>query len=202
MKIKPFSGSVVFLFISLSLCLSVFGQEPEPGSFAAGQKVEVEYIPDSGKWFAASVVEVVNDGYSYKVKVAPYGDGKQIEANIHFKGVRAGRAGGAVQAGGKKAESGKLVLGKYGCTAAKYTNGSYEYIPRGAFVIASDGKYTYNGFQKPSRGTFTVDGKGNLAFKGGYLDKGQAEKIDRPNKFSLVFPTNPDNRWTCGLVEN
>ena len=94
-----------------------------------------------------------------------------------------------------------VVYGKYGCTASKYRNGGYEYIPRGFFTLEKGGRYTYNGFEKPSTGTFTVDEQGNLHFKGGYFDGGKAEKIDRPNKYFLVFPSNPDNRWTCGLVE-
>jgi hypothetical protein len=94
-----------------------------------------------------------------------------------------------------------LKYGKYGCTASKYRNGSYEYILRGSFLITKDGKYTYSGFQKPSTGKFIVDKSGNLLFKGGYLNGGKAEKIDRPNKFFLVFPANPDNRWTCGCSD-
>jgi hypothetical protein len=94
-----------------------------------------------------------------------------------------------------------LKYGKYGCTASKYRNGSHEYILRGSFVIAKDGTYTYSGFQKPSTGKFIVDKRGNLLFKGGYLNGGKAEKIDRPNKFFLVFPANPDNRWTCGCSD-
>ncbi|MEO9209656.1 MAG: hypothetical protein ABI208_01080 [Ginsengibacter sp.] len=94
-----------------------------------------------------------------------------------------------------------LKYGKYGCTASKYRNGSYEYIPRGYFVISKNGTYTYYGFQKPSSGKFTVDAKGDLSFQGGYFDGGKAEKIDRPNKFFIVFPTNPDNRWTAGYVD-
>lgn len=100
-----------------------------------------------------------------------------------------------------KRVAGNVVYGKYSCTATKYSNGSYEFIPRGSFVLEKSGKYTYRGFEKPSTGTFTVDAKGNLLFKGGYLDGGKAEKIDRPNKYFLVFPTNPDNRWTCSLVK-
>ena len=100
----------------------------------------------------------------------------------------------------KKAITGGLIYGKYTCTASKYRNGSYEFIPRGSFSISKNGKYTYFGFEKPSSGTFTVDAKGNLLFKGGYLDGGKAEMIDRPNKFFLVIPANPDNRWTCTLV--
>ena len=90
-----------------------------------------------------------------------------------------------------------LKFGTYWCTASKYRNGSYEYIPRGSFAISKDGAYTYSGFNKPSSGKFVVDQKGNLLFKGGNLNNGKAEKIDRPNKFFLVFPTIPDNRWTC-----
>ena len=93
-----------------------------------------------------------------------------------------------------------LKLGKYSCTASKYVNGSYEYIGRGSFTLTKDGKYTYAGFKKPSTGTYKVDKAGNLLFTGGYLNGGKAEKIDRPNKFFLVFPANPDNRWTCSLV--
>lgn len=95
-----------------------------------------------------------------------------------------------------------LKYGKYNCTASKYVNGSYEYIARGSFTIQKNGNYTYNGFEKPSQGKFTVDNDGNLLFTGGYFDKGKAEKIDRPNKFFVVFPTIPDNRWTCSCEEN
>ncbi len=94
-----------------------------------------------------------------------------------------------------------IKYGKYGCTASKYLNGSYEYMPRGSFLITKDGKYTYFGFKSPSTGKFSVDQNGNLIFKGGYLDGGKAEKIDRPNKYFLVFPANPDNRWTCGCTD-
>lgn len=94
-----------------------------------------------------------------------------------------------------------LKYGKYACTASKYRNGNYEYIPRGSFTISKNGTYAYMGFEKPSTGKFSIDKGGNLLFAGGYLDKGKAEKIDRPNKFFLVFPTNPDNRWTCACVE-
>lgn len=94
-----------------------------------------------------------------------------------------------------------VKYGKYGCTASKYTGGSYEYTPKGSFTLKKDGTYTYEGFQKPSKGIFTVDAKGNLVFKGGYFDGGKADKTDRPNKFFLVFPSNPDNRWTCSCID-
>jgi hypothetical protein len=91
--------------------------------------------------------------------------------------------------------------GKYGCTASKYHNGLSEYQGRGYLTLMKDGSYTYSGFSKPSAGKFTIDKTGNLSFTGGYLDKGRGEKIDRPNKYFLTFPTNPDNRWTCSCIE-
>ncbi|QEC56751.1 hypothetical protein [Flavisolibacter ginsenosidimutans] len=100
-----------------------------------------------------------------------------------------------------KSDTGKLAHGKYGCTASSWHNGNVEYTPKGSFVINPNGKYTYLGFEKPSTGTFTVDKAGNLWFSGGYFNGGKAEKIDRPNKFFLTFPANPDNRWTCSLVK-
>jgi hypothetical protein len=107
----------------------------------------------------------------------------------------------AASAQGKVPAPGSLLkYGKYSCTAARYSNGFYEYIPRGSFTITPNGQYSYLGFEKPSTGTFTLDKGGNLLFKGGYLNGGKAEKIDRPNKFFLVFPANPDHRWTCTLV--
>ena len=96
----------------------------------------------------------------------------------------------------------ELKYGKYGCTSSSYKGGFYEYTPRGSFVLSKDGSYTYSGFQKPSTGKFSADAKGNLLFKGGYFDGGKAEKIDRPNKFFLVFPGIPGNRWTCSWVAN
>ena len=93
-------------------------------------------------------------------------------------------------------------FGKYGCTATKYSGGGYyEYTPKGSFEITDDGHYTYYGFDKPSKGTYIVDEKGNLLFSSGYFDGGKAEKIDRPNKFFLVFPSIPDNRWTCAYID-
>lgn len=92
--------------------------------------------------------------------------------------------------------------GKYGCTSTVYKGGFYDYTSRGSFVLGKDGSYTYLGLQKQSTGKFTVDTKGNLLFKGGYFDGGTAERIDRPNKFFLVFPGIPGNRWTCSWVSN
>ncbi len=94
-----------------------------------------------------------------------------------------------------------IKFGKYGCTVSRYNNGSVEYQPRGFITLTKEGTYSYAGFKEPSTGTYTIDEKGNLHFTGGYLDKGEATKIDRPNKYFLVFPTIPDNRWTCGWVE-
>jgi hypothetical protein len=92
-------------------------------------------------------------------------------------------------------------IGKYNCTASKYNNGSYEFIPRGSVKLDKNGTYIYSGFKNPGVGKYSLDKNGNILFNGGYLDKGKAEKTDRPNKYLLVFPSNPDNRWTFTWVE-
>jgi hypothetical protein len=95
-----------------------------------------------------------------------------------------------------------IKYGKYNCTASKCSGGSYEYIAKGSFVLNKNGSYAYNGFSKPSTGTFSVDAKGVISFKGGYLDKGQATPMEgEQNRYYLVFPTIPDGRWTCRLIE-
>lgn len=99
-------------------------------------------------------------------------------------------------------KKGSLKFGKYGCTSSVYTSNGYEYQGRGFITLSESGDYSYEGFKEPSKGKYTVDEKGNLHFKGGYLDAGEATKIDRPDKFFLVFPTIPDNRWTMGLIED
>lgn len=63
---------------------------PVPNRFAAGDSVEVEYFVN-GEWLPARVAAVVNDGYAYEVDVAPYGNGRTIRTQIHFKRVRARR---------------------------------------------------------------------------------------------------------------
>ena len=94
-----------------------------------------------------------------------------------------------------------LKYGKYGCTASKYVNGFYEYLPKGSFVLAKGGRYTYFGFEKPSTGSFTAGKDGVIRFKGGYFNGGEATPMkDRENRFYLVFPANPDNRWTCSYT--
>lgn len=202
---KIFTKFTIALLIAFVLSYTAFGQAAEPGSLKAGQRIEVEYYPNSNKWIPATIIEVVNDGYAYKVKVAPYGDGKEITDNIHFKRVRIASTADSKlpDANNNKTPpiSDTLVFGKYSCTSSEYNGGEVKYISRGSFVISRDGKYTYYGFKKPSTGTFTVDEKGNLLFKDGYFNGGKAEKIDRPNKFFLVFPANADSRWTVGLVE-
>lgn len=92
-----------------------------------------------------------------------------------------------------------LKYGRYNCTASKYINGSYEFQPRGYFVLKNDKTYSYHGFEKPSNGTFSLDKQGNILFKDGYLNGGKAEKTDREDRFLLVFPANLDNRWTSTL---
>jgi len=165
-------------------------------TFKVGDQVEAKHTT---AWYPAKVVQVLRNGQQYKVELYPTNGGKAFTTLLDKSRIRAAA---------KKQEAntnsttniGNVKVGKYTCTASKYVNGSYEFIGRGSFTITKDGKYTYNGFEKPSTGTYKVDKDGNLLFSGGYFDGGKAEKIDRPDKYFLVFPSNPDNRWTCTLV--
>ncbi len=97
------------------------------------------------------------------------------------------------------------VAGKLGCTASQYDAGSqsYEFQPRGSVVLEADGSYRHLGFREPSSGEFRVDARGVVGFTGGYLEGGELSPMeDRPGRFYLVFPANPDNRWTCGRLED
>ena len=162
-------------------------------SFTKNQKVEVEW---KGKWYKATVLEVKNNGY-----------------RIHYDGyasswdetVTAGRVrpvnGGPSAPAPSQVKNG-LKYGKYNCTASRYAGGSYEYLPKGSFLLNKNGSYAYNGFSKPSTGTFMVDANGVISFKGGYLDKGQATPMEgQENRYYLVFPTIPDGRWTCKWIQ-
>lgn len=58
--------------LSLLMLATAPAQELSPGALSPGESVQVEYIPDSGQWLPGKVLEVLNDGYSYKVSVQPY----------------------------------------------------------------------------------------------------------------------------------
>lgn len=187
--------AIINCMLLLNFCSTSLAQNGSGNnvSYKIGDKVEAEYTT----WYPGKVVEVLYNGDQYKVELFPADGGKSFIYTFPKFRLRT-PVSTAPQV---KSTSAKLVYGKYGCTASKYSGGSIEYLPRGSFTILEDGKYFYSGFLKPGKGTFIVDKAGNLEFKGGYLNGGKAEKIDRPNKFFLVFPGNSDNRWTCGLAE-
>jgi hypothetical protein len=161
--------------------------------FTKNQKVEVEW---KGKWYKATILQVKNNGY----KVHYDGYASSRDENVTENRIRLANA--VNPANNASQPKGSVKYGKYNCTASKYTGGSYEYLPKGSFVLAKKGTYTYNGFAKPSTGTFSVDAKGVISFKGGYLDKGQATPMEgEQNRYYLVFPTIPDGRWTCKWIE-
>lgn len=185
----------VIIFFSITIFSFVSGAQSNDSSpnYKVGDRVEADYMG----WYPGKIVEVLNNGDQYNVELYPPDGGKPFI--YWFLKTRLRPYAGKMPV--QEPLTAKLVIGKYGCTATQYVNGSYEYLTRGSFLITRNGRYTYNGFKKPSTGTYTSDKLGNLFFKGGYLDGGKAEKIDRPNKFFLVFPANPDHRWTCGLIE-
>ena len=161
--------------------------------FTKNQKVEVEW---KGKWYKATILEVNNN--SYKIHYEGYASSR--DETVTPSRIRAVGSTAANSTTAKAATS--VKYGKYGCTASKYSDGYYQYIPKGSFVLLQNGTYTYNGFSKPSSGKFNVDAKGIISFTGGYLDKGEATPMEgQENRYYLVFPTIPDGRWTCKWIE-
>lgn len=191
-------------------------QSTEPGDLKAGQRVEVEYVPGSGKWLAATVVEVVNDGFSYKVDIASGQGASESRTNIHFRRVRAAAPNrpatpaptappvrAAPVAPAARPAAARPAMGRYGCSEFRYnaSSGMYEYDAKGTVVLGADGRYTYLGFSRPSLGRHRAAAQaGKLTFAGGYLDGGVATPLDgQPGRFHLTAPAIV-SRWTCGLT--
>jgi hypothetical protein len=195
MKSKASIFRSTFYLLLLLLPFKLFSQQSatKTENYKVGDKVDVDYLG----WYPAKVVEVLYNGDQYKAEVYPRDGGKPFIYTFPKFRLRP-----ATLSISTAPENTGLIYGKYGCTSSSYRNGYVQYTPRGSFTITKSGQYTYFGFEKPTTGTYVVDKKGNLLFKGGYFNAGQAEKIDRPNKFFVVFPANPDNRWTCGLVDD
>lgn len=216
MNYRFFCKSVIIIFTTLAPSVafspttttSAIAQSPSAGSFKIQQRVEVEYIPNSGKWLPATVLEVLNGGYSYKVQVAPWDDGKTIQANIHYKRVRAASSiassSSRNKARSKSTGFAAPILGKYACSVSEYNPATqmYEYKAKGSFTLLAGNAYRYNGFSKPSTGRYSFDaGTGKIRFHGGYFDKGEATPIPGyKNRYFLVSPTLPGHRWTCTLI--
>lgn len=215
--------AAVLLSVACLSATPLHGQSTDPGAFRVGAPVEVEYVPGSGKWLTATVVEVLDDGYSYKVDIAPRQGAAESRTSIHFRRVRvvtpptrasaapaagagfatATTAGTAATAGTRPAVA-RPAAGRYACTESRYNSSTsmYEYDARGAFTISADGRYSYLGFARPSAGRYSVDGgSGRVKFTGGHLGGGEATPIDgRPGRYYLTAPAT-GSRWTCGLAD-
>jgi hypothetical protein len=179
---------LVALFFSFSFLLA-----SAQNKYVKNQKVEVEW---KGKWYKATVLEVKDNGY----RIHYEGYASSWDETVPATRIRSAGSENSTAVVEKKSTT--LKYGKYNCTASKYVNGAYEYLPKGSFVLNKNGTYAYNGFAKPSTGTFSVDANGVISFKGGYLDNGQATPMEgEQNRYYLVFPTIPDGRWTCRFIE-
>lgn len=173
--------------LSLFLFTVSFAQQ----SFVLKEKVEVEW---KGKWYKGTILEA--NGKNYKIHY----DGYASSWDEVVAATRIRKLNETTKLPAKEKAEAVVKYGKYGCTASRYNNGSYEYLPKGSFVLSKNGGYTYNGFSKPSSGSYTISTTGIIQFKGGYFDKGEATPIEGyANRYYLVFPTIPDNRWTCSL---
>lgn len=180
---KYILSSLLLLFV----CLLAQAQS----KFAVNQPVEVNW---KGKWYKATILKT--EGRNYKIHY----DGYSASYDEIVPANRI-RVTGKTPASKNTFNAG-IQYGKYGCTASKYSNGSYTYLPKGSFTLNKNGSYTYHGFEKPITGNFKVESSGIITFTSGYFKDGQATPMeDRPNRYYLVFPTIPDGRWTCSLLE-
>lgn len=169
------------LLLGLFVALSAAAQS----GYTANQQVEVLW---KDRWYKATILAVTDKAYKIHY------DGYAASSDETVPASRIRRLGGQ----GKTGTPAAVKYGRYGCTASKYVNGAYEYAPKGSFVLAPNGSYTYYGFAKPSAGKFSVNAAGVVSFSGGYFTGGQATPIEgRENRYYVVFPANPDNRWTC-----
>ena len=176
------SAFLSFLF-SFVLTLTLFAQN----RYTVNQKVEVLW---KGKWYKATILAV--EAKTYKIHYE--GNASSWDESVAAERIRA-------MGSETKAKAAPLKYGKYGCTASKFSNGAYEYQPKGSFTLSKDGSYAYNGFARPSTGKFKVDASGVISFTGGYFNGGQATPMEgQANRYYVVFPSNPDNRWTCSWV--
>lgn len=178
---------ILSLLVSFSLSQSACTQNNNAGN----QKVDMVNTgdPQTNKGSA-----MVKDGSIQEKDIV---NEKKEDPVVAKEGQEVEKDGSGVENDG----SASVKYGKYNCTASKYSNGSYEYLPKGSFVLSKDGSYTYHGFEKPSTGKFKTNDSGIISFTGGYFDGGEATPIEgRENRYYVVFPTIPDNRWTCSWV--
>ncbi|WP_207496949.1 agenet domain-containing protein [Aridibaculum aurantiacum] len=181
----------IFILVLINLIISsVAFAQAKP---AVNQQVEVNW---KGKWYKARILEV--KGNNYKVRYDGYSSKwDETVTAARIRGLNAEKPA-ANTASAKPA----VKTGKYGCTASKYSGGSYTYLPKGSFELKANGAYAYNGFEKASNGTFAVGSGGVITFSSGYLNGGEATPMEgSENRYYLVFPTIPDGRWTCRLLD-
>lgn len=153
-------------------------------SWQVGDELEAE---SGGKWYSARVIGV--RGGSFRVHY----DGQPSSKDEWMPSSRLRRFPGA------QVRTTRAEPGKYACNASSYNSrtGMYEYPPKGAFVLASDGSYSYLGFAQPSRGRYRVSEAGTVTFAGGHLDGGEATPIvQRRGRYYLTAPRIGE-RWTC-----
>jgi hypothetical protein len=162
------------------------------GAAGGAPQVGDELEAQSGaRWYAARVI-AVRDG-AYRVHY----DGQPSSKDEWVPASRLRRFPGP------PARTLRPAAGKYACTASSYNGrtGTYEFTPKGAFVLAADGAYQYLGFAQPSPGRYAVDAAaGTVTFAGGHLDGGEATPmVQRPGKYYLTAPRIGE-RWTCTLA--
>ena len=175
--------------------------QPAPNVFKAGARVEANYLGNT--WIPATVVEVENDGYDYKLSGYPYGGAKPSIFILNYKRVRAAGAGPVQAPAPAPAAAGPVapIAGKYGCTQSIWHPSGYEIEQRGFITLGANGSYHY---AMGTAGRWRYDAtKGVTTFTGGYMDGATATSVDgRRDRIFLVPWTRSERkgRWTCTKV--
>jgi hypothetical protein len=176
---------------------------PTPGAFKPNDRVDADYLGND-KWIPATVLEVENDGYSYKLHGDPYRNGRGMDFILHFKRVRAASAAASKNAPAPARAAGPAapLAGKYGCTESIYHPSGFEIEQRGFIVLRPDGGYQYLGMG--SAGHYRYDAAtGVTSFTDGYMDGATATAVDgrRDRMFFVPYARSQRKlRWTCTRV--
>ena len=189
------------LAIALLACAAVtFAVAPvasaAPNEFKVGDKVEAEYYV--GQWTEAVVVEVLPEGYQYRVKGDFGNNGKPFEVNVLHSRVRA-FTGTTARPVDRERAAGPPLKGKYGCAESVFNGDGYTSETRGFITLLSGNRYRQG---KGSNGRYRYR-SGVTRFIGGGLDKSKATAIDGKRSRLLItvkFTDGATARWACTRV--
>ncbi len=198
MTLTPFLRlAITLVACSVALVLAAAPASAAPNEFKAGDKVEADYY-GTGDWTEAQVLEVLNDGYQYRVKGDFNHDGKPFEYVLFHTSVRA-FTGQTAKPVDRERPAGPPLKGKYGCSESVFNGDGYTSETRGFITLLKKNRYR-QGRGKVGRYRYKA---GTTRFIGGGLGKSTATAIDgkRNRLFITVkFRDGNEAKWACTRV--